>query len=229
MRTTNYFRVLIAVTFCLGYQLITAQTLPTNTEFYKQKESEINIEEFNGSKYLNDDFTSVSVYDGLSDLSFNTFARYDVLNDVFEIKKDPNKKSYEFLKKTPATAVQMDNDKFTYTSYVNNLGKRENGYLQELGSVSDKKIFARNYAELRLPEKAKTTLEKDRKGKVFLKVYYLLENQNSLAPIDIDKKSILTLFDKSKQSKVKTFMKAQKLKARTIQEIRDIITYAASL
>lgn len=216
--------------FALALQQVTlAQTLPTNTEFYKQKELNINLEDFNGSKYLNDDFQLGIISDDLSNKTFKAYVRYDVLNDVFEIKESLTQSSPTFLKKASATSVKINNSEFSYNSYLNENSSRELGYIEYLGSILEGDLYTRYDAELRLPQKAKTTLEKNRKGKISIKEHYMLKNENSIKLIKINKKSIFDLFPKSHSPKLKVFLKETKNKVSNTNEIKAIIDFANSL
>jgi len=205
------------------------QTLPTNTAFYKTKELNVNLEEFQGSKYLNESFEEGTINDALSDKNFQAFVRYDILNDVFEIKETLTQSSPSFLKQAPATSIVINNNTFKYTSYQNEDASRELGYIQVLGNVNNGKLYAKHVAELRLPQKAKTTLEKDRKGKISQRVYYMLMTEDSVRPFDVNKKSIFNLFDSSSTPSIKSFLKETKNKVRNIDDVIAIITYANTL
>ncbi len=220
MKTVYIFLILVVSVISLK-----AQTLPANTEFYKKKELNLDLKDYLGSKYLEEDFKISVVKDGLTNKDYDTWVRYDILNEVFEIKENYNHEVFTFLKKTPATSIVLDNRIFIYETYTNNHINQEAGYIEMLGSLSDNIVYVKHYAEVRLPEKAKTTLEKDRKGKISKKLYFLIKKNENIRYFDLDKKSIFTLIPESKKSDVKDFMKKNKNKVRDIQEVSALIDF----
>ena len=225
---TKHISKLLFIIFFIS-QVCLSQTLPTNTDLYKSKQQELNLDEFLGSKYLNENFIQGQIEDKLSNKSFVSLTRYDILNDIFEIKQNLSEKGFTYLEKTPATSIVIAESTFVFTSFKNEMGNDEIGYLQLIGSIGDTNIYARHYSDVRLPEKAKTTLERDRKGKITNKIYYLKGTLTNSNPVDIDKKSILLLFEKEKRNSIKTFMKSTKNKARNIEEIITILDYSKTL
>ncbi|WP_035335478.1 hypothetical protein [Dokdonia sp. PRO95] len=225
------YKVTLSILFMVFavQQVTLAQTLPTNTEFYKKKELNIKLEDFNGSKYLDNDFQLGVISDNLSKKTFQAYVRYDVLNDVFEIKESLSQSATTFLNKASATSVKINNSEFTYASYLAEDSSRKLGYIESLGSILEGTLYARYEADLRLPQKAKTTLEKNRKGKISIKEYYMLKDENSIKLIKVNKKSIFDLFPKSHSQKLKVFLKENKNKVRNASEIKAIIDFSNSL
>lgn len=226
MGTKYIYTALLIISFIQGGF---SQTLPTNTEFYKTKELNINLAEFSGSKYLSEKFEKASINDELSNKKLLAFVRYDLLNDVFEVKENLTQSSPSYLKKASATSLNINNATFEYTSYQNQSNSRELGYIQVLGDIHNGKLYAKHLAELRLPQKAKTTLEKDRKGKISQVVYYILVTDDNTKIIDIDKKSIVELFPDSYSSKIKSFLKKTKNKVRNVDDVISVLNFARTL
>jgi len=205
------------------------QAIPTNPEYYKNEGPKVDIDKFLGSKYLDEEFQSGIVEDKLSQKKVNTFIRYDVLNDFFEMKDTKASKNTTFLKKELGIDVVYNNLIFVYTNYYNELGNFETGYLQKLGVIGETEVFAKYTRSLKLPEKAKTTLEQDRKGRIRNEMYYLSESEGSKKVVNLDKKNILLYYSKENQPKIKSFIKKQKLKFKNPEDVVQLIAYAKTL
>ncbi|RMB59077.1 hypothetical protein EAX61_08415 [Dokdonia sinensis] len=210
----------IVLAAILTLQVATSQTLPTNTEFYKNKGIEAKLEDFNGSKYLNDNFAPSVVEDRLTQKKTDKYLRYDALNDFFEMRDTKEASKPAFLKKEIGLDVVYDGKPFVYMLYFDESGQQQYGYLHRLGTLGNKVVYAKYGKTLRMPEKAKTTLENDRKGRISDEKYFLVENRGSVSPIDIDRKSVVDFYEKNQQAAIKNYIKENKLK---FKEVDDVI------
>lgn len=215
--------LITAVVVVLAVQAITSQRLPTNTELYKNKEIEAKLEDFSGSKYFKEDFEPSVVEDRLTQKKTEKWLRYDALNDFFELRDSKEAGSVTFLKKEIGLDVVFNGKPFVYMLYFDENGQQQSGYLHRLGKLGSRMVYAKYGKSLRMPEKAKTTLQNDRKGRISDEMYYLAQKGGSVAPIDIDKKSVIDFFEKSQQAMVKKYVKENRLK---FKEVEDVVKLA---
>ncbi|MDY8134850.1 hypothetical protein [Aquimarina sp. 2201CG5-10] len=196
---------------------------------YKKSNDEINLKDFNGSLYLEDIFIGGTVYDGLTKKEKQVFLRYDVYNDVFEMKDTQADKKYNFLKRSVEVKVLLNGKNFYFLNYTNNEGKLVSGYLDELAQISDIKLYVKYDKTLILPKKAQTSLETDRPGKIKDKMYYVVGKSENLKATTITKKSILTYIPEAQKKEVKEYIKKSRIKFKDPKDIKKIAEYYKTL
>ncbi|MFD2586693.1 hypothetical protein ACFSQJ_07105 [Croceitalea marina] len=227
MRKIFFYNLIMIMFLFLKVQ---GQGLPTNREYYKHQGIEAKIEEFSGSKYYHDTFKLSTIQDKLTEKEEKKYLRYDALNDFFEMKESINSANVTFLKKELGIDVVYDNKHFVYTRYNDDFDKRQTGYLHLIGQIESNNIYVKYGRNLRMPEKAKTTLEMDKKGSITNTIYYLHgKDANSISKIEINKKSILNLFAEKNIDKVKNFIKQEKLKFKKVNDLEKLIQFADNI
>jgi len=202
-----------------------SEDINSQIPYVKPDGEKIDIKDFRGTQYLEEDFQKGVVYDGLAGSEKDMFLRYDALNDLFEMKKIKTEKNNEFLKKTFEINISLDTKKFYCLNYRNNDGNDVFGYLQEIATIGDMKFYRKYGKKLILPQKAKTTLEQDRPGKIKNKKYYVVGISNDLKAAEINKKLILNYIKSDKKASAKAFVKKNKLKFKDYKDIEKLADF----
>ncbi|RZS99715.1 hypothetical protein [Aquimarina brevivitae] len=206
----------------LNAQVIAAPSIKTKAE-------KLDLSDFQGSPYLKEEYQQAMIYDAITGQNRNAFIRYNVLDDVFEIKSSKTANVVEELKKSYEIHVEFDNRKFYYRNYTDEGEKAVTGYLEQLGTSENNDFYIKYAKELRMPQKAQTSLEQDRPGKIRDQSYYLTGTGNAIKPSDIDKRNILNFFPKAQKAKLKEYIKEQRLKFRDAEDIKKLVVYFNSL
>lgn len=191
----------------------------------KKEAEKIDIADFLGSPYHEEKFVKAIIYDGLTSKESTQLVRYDALNDVFEMKSELSQSTPEYLKQSSEITVTIDSKKFYYKSYTNDEGKFVWGYLQEIAKVGNKLFYLKYGKTLIMPQEAKTTLEQDRPGKIKDQEYYVVGAENQLKYTTINKKTILFQIPLDKRDQVKAFIKKEKLKFKSIKDIKKLASF----
>ncbi|MHA7058776.1 hypothetical protein ACWGOQ_0016245 [Aquimarina sp. M1] len=201
------------------------QSLQSQIPYVKPDGEKIELSDFRGSPYLEEEFQKGVVRDGITGKENMLFLRYDVLNDIFEMKDAKAAKKKDFLKKAFELRVVLGNKTFSYQNYTNDEGRNVTGYLQEIAAVNDKKFFVKYGKRLVMPQKAKTSLEQDRQGKIRDEAYYVVGMSNQVKVANINKKNILDYFPNYKRDKLKEFIKKNRLKFKDYSDIKELADY----
>lgn len=199
-----------------------SQDIQSQIPYIKSDGKKIELSDFKGTPYLEEVFQKGAVHDGLTAKKKDMFLRYDALNDIFEMKKIKTAKKSDFLQKAFEIHITIGTKTFYYQNYKNNDGKDVIGYLQELATIEGTKFYRKYGKKLILPQKAKTSLEQDRPGKIKNNVYYVVGSANDLKAVDINKKLILNYIDKDKKASAKAFVKKNKLKFKDYADIKKL-------
>ena len=226
----NTFLVIVYLNILLIYmgsselnaQVIAAPSIKASTE-------KLDLSDFRGSVYLDDKFQQGTIYDELTGQEKNKWVRYNVLDDVFEIKQTENSTNVEVLKKTYEIYVEIKDKKFYFRNYIDKEGNNITGYVEKIAESKDNEFSIKYAKELIMPQKAQTSLEQDLPGKIKDDSYYLVGKGNGLKPAEIDKKNIYTFFSKEKMAALKAYVKEHRLKFRDTDDIKKLVNYSESL
>lgn len=179
-----------------------------------------------GSLFLYDDFKLGSVYDVNADKQFQTFLRYDVFNDVFEIRLNQNSDELKTLKRSPNYQYTIDNKKFVLINSTSAINEEHyisgNGYVEELTNADEEAVlYKRYYMEFNEGVKATSTYQTDTPPSLELKQRYIIKFNDDYKRADDHRKRIIDAFP-DHQAKIKKFIKSNKHKFRgDEQEIQN--------
>ena len=206
----------------LQAQVIAAPSIKASTE-------KLDLSDFRGSVYLNDKFQQGIIYDELTGQEKNKWIRYNVLDDVFEIKQTENSSNVEVLKKTYEIFVKIKDKRFYFRNYIDKQGNNITGYVEKIAESKENEFCIKYTKDLIMPQKAQTSLEQDLPGKIKDDSYYLVGKGNELKPAEIDKKNIYTFFSQERTAKLKAYVKEYRLKFRDFDDIKKLADYSDSL
>ncbi|MDY8136681.1 hypothetical protein [Aquimarina sp. 2201CG5-10] len=199
-------------------------------EFSKQisKELQTTIEDFEGSPYLNQTFLPGIIYDDLTGKKVDVHLRYNIYNDVFEIKYDPSSDEvFDLIKKTGYNA-KLGSNKFYYKTYIDEKNNFKKGYVLVLFKTSNITLFKKHYQTLRAPKKAKVAFEIDQPARLLsYHSYFLVINGQSIY-LTKSKKKIIQVFPEY-QKELKAYIKKEKLSFKTDNDYIKLITYYSTL
>lgn len=189
-------------------------------------EQQYNMRDVKGSLFLNDDFVLGSIYDINDDKQFQAFLRYDVFNDVFEIRLNQNSDELKKLKRSPNYQYSILNKKFVLINSTSAINEEHyvsgNGYVVELTNA-DKKVvlYKRYYMEFDEGSKATSTYQQDTQPSLSLNYRYIIKFNDRYVRADSHRKKILNAFP-DKQNEIKKFIKTSKFNFRgNEQEVQN--------
>jgi hypothetical protein len=200
------------------------------------KEAEKTI--YQGSPYLIDEFKKGTVIYNSKDMEIQAYLKYDIYNDVFEIKVGLNDTYADLLDKQSKFDCILNGYKFVLLkskTAINELHYNNGrGYAAEL-IKNDKKItlYKRFFAEKKEAEKARTSYHRDEKASIEIDVRYIFRINGNFIRVDAHKKRILEAFPDQHQ-KIEFYIKKNNLKFRGSDEkierqVIQVVEYYNSL
>ncbi len=186
--------------------------------YVKLKEnSKFDINDINGSPFLNEEFAFGNILDNKSNKKVETFLRYDMYNDVFEIQLDSRSEKINTLERTQNFDYYLNDEKFILIkSKVLNVNHYTsgNGYVAELiPENEDAALYKRYYVELKGGSKALTSYQEDIPPSIRKEEMYILKIEGDYYELEKDKKDIINTFPDN-QEKLKKYIKDKKFKFR---------------
>ena len=176
------------------------------------------LNEVSGSPFFNENFKSGHVIDIESDNKVKTFLRYDVYNDLFEIKLDLNSESIKILERSQNYQYTLNNEKFVLIKYPQVINEGHyisgNGYVVELTNPSKKAIlYKRYYVDFNEGRKATSSYDKDTPPSLDLDKRFIIKFNDEYVKAEDHKRKILDAFP-DKQKEIKKFIKSKNFKFR---------------
>ncbi len=187
--------------------------------FMKLKENaKFDISDIEGSPFLNEDFQIGYIVDTKSDNKAQTYLRYDVYNDVFEIRLDPNSESLKTLKRTPRYKYKIGNETFVLIESQEAINEEHyisgNGYVVELTSPeAGAVLYKRYFKELKSGSKALTSYQEDIPPSIDSDSRYIIKFGNAFVRAEDHRKKILDAFP-DHQKEIKKYIKDKGFKFR---------------
>ncbi|RRO23201.1 hypothetical protein [Flavobacteriaceae bacterium 14752] len=207
--------------------------------FMKLKENaKFDISDIQGSPFLMEDFQMGYIVDTKSENKAQTYLRYDVYNDVFEIRLDPNSESLKTLKRTPRYKYKIGNETFILIESPDAINEEHytsgNGYVVELTSPeAEAVLYKRYFKELKSGSKALTSYQQDVPPSIDSDSRYIIKFGDNYVRAEDHRKKILDAFP-DHQKDMKKYIKDKGFKFRgTDREIQNemiqVVRYYNSL
>ena len=187
--------------------------------YMKLKEnSKFKIEDIEGSPFLKEDFSLGYIIDTKAENKAQTYLRYDVYNDVFEIRLDPNTESLKTLKRTPRYKYNIGGETFVLINSPQVINENHytsgNGYVVELTPTdAEAVLYKRYFKELNSGSKALTSYQQDIPPSISSDIRFIIKFKDKYVKADDHKRKILDAFPDN-QKKIKKYIKNKGFKFR---------------
>lgn len=188
-------------------------------EYFKDGQISLNLKEMDGSIYLNNFFLPAIIEDELTKKKEDVYLRYNIYGDFFEVKYENIGDEFLGLVKNKDFTATIGGNKFYFRSYKDKDGKKVDGYLEYVRKYKDNYLFKRHHQVIRMPKKARTTLENDVPGRIINYKSFFIQDGDTFIHLDDNKRKIADAFTKHKDA-IKSFVKEKKFK---LQEESDFI------
>ena len=220
LKITLGFLLLASPTFAQinDFSGITTYRNIAQTFFIKSDNNTYDINEISGSPFLNKNFNKGYVLNTNSNNKVQTYLRYDIYNDLFEIKLDSNSESLKTLERSVNYEYLLNGEKFVLIESSNVINENHyttgNGYVVELIPSIDRVGLYKRYSSKLIPgKKATSSYGKDTKPSIRNSVKYFLKLQEKFVQVEDHKRRILDAFPDN-QKKLKKYIKGKGFKFR---------------
>jgi len=171
----------------------------------------VNLDNVDGSIYLDDEFKSGLVIDTNKDQEFESLLRYNIFKDQVEINIITNKNQVSVLKRSTNFQYVLNGDRIKLF-FNNNIFRdgKDNGYLFILGNTSvdenQVQLYKKYYQNYTPEKKAASSYAKAKPAKLGNEVeYYISEDDKSFKQLELNKRKIIEAFDSKYKSDLKDF------------------------
>jgi len=180
----------------------------SNPELFKQKPNGTYILDYiniKGSPYENNAFTIGKVTDESSNKSINLYLRYDMYNDIFELKANLHDNKTAALLKINDLSCKMGNDAYYYLSFIDENHKELNGYLKLLYKGKKYSLYQRLTSHFTPRKEAINSFTPPVPPTFGKKVSYYVKQGETISFLPYKKKHLLKKYP-SQSKVIKTYL-----------------------
>ncbi len=203
---------------------VSAQNVDLPTDFIRNTLDGKNDRQTNvtGSPYHNENFQPGTVT--IADKSFDTYVRYNGLEDVFEIKNQAGEISA--LIRRPDIKVTLDGKQHKIETFLDGNDMSKQRYFVILAEGENK--FLKNEGiEYKEAQQASSSYSQSKPASLVpYTKYYIKKGDGKAEEIKLRKKSILNILD---DDRAKNYVKENKLKLKKEEEVVQLMDYLNSI
>lgn len=178
----------------------------------------IKIDNIIGSPYLEEGFKNGKIIETSKDQVVNTYLRYSIFQDKFEIRPNLNDDKTLSLKRSSNYEFIYDGIKVKLVLNDKLFKEKDNGYVfvileSENDGYNLYKRYTQNFTP---PKEAKTSYDTDKPARLDTNIQYFISKDISedFTEVEAHRRRIYDAFDSSLKSEIKDFMKSKDYKLR---------------
>ena len=228
---------LIILLLTTGFSIISAQqtdkyvfTVSTDKKLdpsIRSNESNdlIDLSNINGSPYENDEFLPGKAVSKNLNNSKTFLLRYNIYNDVLEIKDDKNLIG---LIKSANIYATIKGTEYHYEDFIadNNMAKK--GYFILLSKGENVSLFLRKTKQYKEPIQAKTSFHKNEPAAFIDSESFYFKKDNVMSSLSQNKKKILQQFPE-KEDELNSYLKKEKINLKSEKDLIQLFSYLDSV
>lgn len=179
----------------------------SNTIRLNESQNTVDLKSIKGSPYENDEFLMGRAMSDNLNISNPYFMRYNIYNDVIEIKD--KERSVEMSKSSDVYALINDRE-YHYESYSDESGKLNKGYFILLYKGEQLALYARKTQRYKDVVKAKTSYHQDVPAAFVDSKDYTMKKEGQMEFLSRNKKELTRQFP-SLEAKLKSYIKTNRI------------------
>lgn len=187
----------------------------------------IDLKDVKGTPYAKNSFSQGKIYNKKLETSYSYFLRYNVYNDIIEIKN--GNQAFE-MKKTSNLYALFNNLEYHFEEFTNDSEEdSQQGYFVLLNNGKDYKLFLKNYKKYNAPKTAETPYNKSHPASFTdSQMFYFKEKDQKLAPVSKRKKQFLRQFP-TMSKEIEKYISSQKIDLDSKEDLIQLFDYIEGL
>lgn len=195
-----------------------------NGSIMDKKNKKLNVEDFQGSPYTNNEFQPTVLFD--KDKKVGEFYyRYNAYNGEIEIKSSPIDENIGSLSRDKSLAILENGNRLSFKTFIDKNNNTLNGYLATLVDGSPYKLYERTTVKYTEGVPAANSFLRPTPNKFtqFTEYYIEKEGGNRIDEIELSNRKIISVLNGADREKVKKYLKENKVKVRDLQDLKAIV------
>ena len=193
----------------------------SNTIRLNESQNTVDLKSIKGSPYENDEFLMGRAMSDNLNISNPYFMRYNIYNDVIEIKD--KEQSVEMSKSSDVYALINDRE-YHYESYSDESGKLKKGYFILLYKGEQLALYARKTQRYKDVVKAKTSYHQDVPAAFVDSKDYSMKKEGKMEFLSRSKKELTRQFP-SLEAKLKSYIKTNRINVNDDADMIRLFAY----
>ena len=188
----------------------------------------VDLSEIKGSPYAKESFSPGKLFNKTLEKSYSYFLRYNIYNDIIEIKNE--NQSVELLR-SPNLSATFNNLDYHFEEYLNDDTEESinKGYFVLLQNGKKYKLFLKNIKRYNDPVQAETAYNKSYPASFSdFEAFYMKEDDKRLVQIKKKKKQFLSQIP-GMSDEIEKFIKSNKTDLDSEEDLIELFTYMDSL
>jgi len=200
----------------------------TRIEHNNTGSNNIDLSKVKGSPYENNNFQSGKAIDLNSKRTEVFYIRYNIYNDVIELKTNLSDKAGNGLIKSEKVYVIINNKKYYYKKYLENNSNTKEGYFILLKKGNHSSLYLKKIKKFKDKVIPQNSIEKEKPAEFIDDHAYYLQKGDILVKVLSRKKKFLEQHpDISK--KLGKYMKSEKINLKSEKDIIKLFNYMDTL
>jgi len=188
----------------------------------------VDLSTIEGSPYETDLFMLGKASNKLTKKSQPNYIRYNVYNDVIELKENLNDTKIIGLIKSLNIYAIVNNKEYHYEIYSDDNSKTNEGYFILISKGVNSNLYLKKSQEFKDKVKAKDAYHNDSPATFENSEAYYVKKGRILHPLTKSKKEFLKQFPE-KESELKKYMKAEKINLKSEKDVVKLFKYYDSI
>lgn len=189
-----------------------------------EKNTKLDVTDFQGSPYTSNEFQPTVLFDKDKRVG-EIYYRYNAYNGEIEIKASPLDTEIGSLSRDKSIAVLEDGKKLSFKTFIDKNNNTLNGYLTELIDGERYNLYKRITVKYTEGAPAANSFVKATPNRFsqFTEYYLEKEGANRIDEMETSKRKILKLLKGEDKEKIKTYIKENKMKVRSVEDLMKIV------
>lgn len=231
----KYLFILLLVFFALNITVAQVVKSYYNSNYYGaiyipsgNSNIAIDLSTVKGSPYDNDKFQLGKVLNKLTGESQTFYIRYNIFNDVVELKETPNSPKISGLVKSLNIYAKLNNRKYHYELYENDKSKNNEGYFILMNKGKNISLYLQKSKEFKAKVIAQDSYHKEKPAIFKDSEKYYFKKDIVLLPLSTNKKDLLIQLS-DKENELKKYIKSEKINLKKEKDFVKLFNYYDSL
>ncbi len=188
----------------------------------------VDLSTIKGSPYENEKFQLGKASNLLNDKPTAYYLRYNIYNDIIELKASLNEQDIRGLIKSLNIYVIISNREYHFEIYSDDNKSTKKGYFILLSKGKNSSLYLKKIVTFIDKKPAKDSFHKDIPASFKESEKYYIKKQRVLVPLSTNKKELLNQLS-DQGNELKSYIKSEKINLKDEQDLIKLFNYYDSL
>jgi len=200
----------------------------TRIEHNNMGSNNIDLSEVRGTPYENNNFQTGKATDLNTGRTEVFYIRYNIYNDVIELKTNPSDKAGKGLIKSEKIYVTINGKKYQYKKYIKNNSNTKEGYFILLKKGNHSSLYLKKIKKFKDKVVPQNSIEKEKPAEFIDDHAYYLQKGDVLVQVSSRKKKFLEQYPEISK-KLGKYIKSERINLKSEKDLIKLFGYMDTL